>query len=166
VGSGLSYQWESSPDGFAWTPIPGATNGTYGASQTAATYYQCQVTCTGNPTATSTPLLVGMNSFFNCYCGSEASQTIDEEIFSMMLNGSTNANACGAVAPGPGSIAYRYSNFKTLPPLTTVQQGQNVPFQVEENECDGAPYYPFGTGIWIDWNQNGLFTDAGEAVFH
>jgi hypothetical protein len=165
TGSGLAFQWESSPDGLSWTPIVGATGATYQASQTAATYYQCQVTCTGNPTATSTPVLVGMNSFLNCYCISQANNPFDEEIYSVTVNGSTNAYACGAVAPGPGSILNRYSNFMTLPPLTTVQQGQNVAFQVEENECDGAPFYPFGTGIWIDWNQNGLFTDAGEAVF-
>lgn len=103
-------------------------------------------------------------SVFSQYCSSSASNTSDEEIYSFTLNGSANALACGTAAPGAGSIAYRYSNFTTFT-LTTVTQGQTVNFTVAENECDGATFYSFGTAIWMDYNQDGDFTDAGEQVF-
>lgn len=47
-GSGLTYQWQSSPDSLAWTNISGATTMTYTTSQTAISYYRCLVTCTGS----------------------------------------------------------------------------------------------------------------------
>jgi hypothetical protein len=56
-GSGVTYQWQSSPNGTdSWTNF-GASNPTQAASQTADTYYRCQVTCSGN-TGTSNPLQV------------------------------------------------------------------------------------------------------------
>jgi hypothetical protein len=35
------------------------------------------------------------------------------------------------------------------------------------DDCDvpPVPYYAFGSAIWIDFNQNGSFTDSGEQVF-
>jgi len=166
VASGLSYQWQSSPDGITYSNIAGATNTTYTATQTASTYYQVVITCTNSAlTATSAPLNVTMNSPTNCYCTSSANFTADEEIYSVTVNGATNAYNCTTVAPGPGSVLSRYSNFTTLPPLTSVTQGSVVPFSIQQDECDGATYYANGSSIWIDFNQNGLFTDAGEQVF-
>jgi hypothetical protein len=99
------------------------------------------------------------------YCTSIPSNTADEEIFSVTLNGSTNAYDCSTVAPGPGSILNRYSNFTTLPPLTTLSMGVPTAFTILEDECDGVTYYQNGIGIWIDLNRDGDFTDAGEQVF-
>jgi hypothetical protein len=113
-----------------------------------------------------------MNSFLNCYCNSAATSAIyDEEIYNVTLNGGSTdpmyatTNACTNIAPGPGSILGGYSNFKTLPALTTLTTGQSVAFSVVQDECDGPTYYANGIGIWIDFDHNGSFTDAGEAVF-
>ena len=54
-GTGVTYQWQSSPNNSNWTNISGATNATYNTSQTSATYYQCVVTCSGS-SGTSTPI--------------------------------------------------------------------------------------------------------------
>ncbi len=62
---GLSYQWESSPDGNTWANATGTGN-TYTTTQTASTWYRCQVTCTGHGTTASTPLQVGMESASAC----------------------------------------------------------------------------------------------------
>jgi len=59
TGVGVAYQWQSSPDGTTWTNIIGGTSSTLTTSQTAATYYHCLVTCSGN-TGTSGNLLVGI----------------------------------------------------------------------------------------------------------
>ncbi len=99
------------------------------------------------------------------YCTSIPSYTSDEEIFSVTVNGATNAYDCSTVAPGPGSILNRYSNFMTLPPLTTVAQGATYSFTILEDECDGPTYYSNGCAIWIDYNHDGDFADAGEQVY-
>lgn len=59
TGSGVTYQWQSSPDGGTYTNIGGANNAIYTVSPTAVTYYQCIVTCaTGPSSATSTPVQI------------------------------------------------------------------------------------------------------------
>jgi len=173
VGTGLTYQWQSSASATGpWVDITGATSGSYTLQQSTDTYYQCVVTCSAGSTGTSTPVLVTMNPFYNCYCTSAASQAIyDEEIYNVTVNGGStdplyaNANGCATAAPGPGSILGGYSNFKTLPAITSVITGQSVAFSITQDECDGATYYANGIGIWVDFNQNGLFTDLGEDVF-
>jgi len=53
----------------------------------------------------------------------------------------------------------------TLPPLTSLGQGASYSFTILEDECDGATYYSNGCAIWIDYNHDGDFTDAGEQVY-
>lgn len=173
LGSGLTYQWQSSAtSGGPWTNIAGATNGGYSTTQATPTYYRCEVICSAGTPAYSAQVFVDMNSFLNCYCNSAATSAIyDEEIYNVTLNGGSTdpmyatTNACTNIAPGPGSILGGYSNFKTLPALTTLTTGQSVAFSVVQDECDGPTYYANGIGIWIDFDHNGSFTDAGEAVF-
>jgi len=174
AASGLTYQWESSPAGAnTWTPIANATTATYTVSGlSAATDYHAVVTCTnGGGSSASTTVTVSPNPFYNCYCASGATSTGDEEIYSVTVNGTNSntfasmGNGCTTVAPGPGSLLNRYSNFKSLGTFVQMMQGSLATFTVEENECDGATYYAFGTAIWIDWNQNGDFNDVGEKVF-
>ncbi|MCS6916381.1 MAG: hypothetical protein NZM08_01690, partial [Chitinophagales bacterium] len=91
TGAGLNYQWQSSPDGMAWSNISGATNATHTTSQTTATWYQCVVTCTADmSTGTSTPLQVTMASFLSCYCIPVYStgSGFGDYINSVVLNGS------------------------------------------------------------------------------
>lgn len=59
TGTGVTYQWQSSPDNLTYTDISGATASTYSATQTVSTWYRCNVTCSGN-TGTSTPVQVNM----------------------------------------------------------------------------------------------------------
>jgi hypothetical protein len=46
--TGLTYQWQSSPDGITYTNIPAATATTASVSQIANTFYQCVITCTAS----------------------------------------------------------------------------------------------------------------------
>jgi hypothetical protein len=173
LGSGMTYQWQSSAtSGGPWTAIAGATNGSYSTTQTTATYYRCEVICSAGTPAYSTEVYVNMNSFMNCYCNSAATQAPwDEEIYNVTVNGGStdplyaNANGCSTVAPGPGSILGGYSSFTTLAPITTVTTGQTVAFSIQQDECDGAPYYANGIGVWIDFDQNGTFDNPAELVY-
>jgi len=59
AATGLTYQWQSSPDNIAWTNIASATQPFLDKNQTASTYYRCVVTCTGSgASANSTPVQV------------------------------------------------------------------------------------------------------------
>jgi len=54
VASGLTYQWQSSPDNITFTDIPGATSFSFNTTQLVTTYYRATVTCTGTPGGTAT----------------------------------------------------------------------------------------------------------------
>jgi len=49
AGTGVTYQWMLSPDGTAYSNIPGAIEETYTFNFTAPGYYQCKVTCQNGP---------------------------------------------------------------------------------------------------------------------
>lgn len=162
-GTGVTYQWYNNGGS-----ILGATNNIYTQAITIADDFYCEVTCGGN---------IGTSNFisafpllYNCVCASSATNVADEEIFNVTFAGnSTNPlyafpNGCTFAAPGPGSVLNMYSNFIPLGSLASVSQGDNVAFTIEEGECDGAAYFPFGTAIWIDYNQNGIF-EAIEQAF-
>jgi hypothetical protein len=163
--SGLTYQWQSAPSATGpWTNIAGANTPGYSATQTVDTWYQCIVTCTAtSSSATSTPLLVTTSSFVNCYCTSGATSTADEEILNVTLSTLNNSSTCGVAAPGPGSVASQYSNFTTSVAAPILAPGVFYPFSVEIGTCNGN--YNNWTKAWIDFNQNGLFTDPGELVY-
>ncbi|MCS6916691.1 MAG: putative metal-binding motif-containing protein, partial [Chitinophagales bacterium] len=159
-GSGLLYQWQSSPDGSAWSNISGATNSTYTTSQTAATWYRCNVTCTTDASsATSTPLQVTMAPFTSCYCTpTYTSGTGAGDYISLVqLNGSVGSinNSTGGstapyytyYAPGPNTTTTLYPGLSytiTMAPGTWSSSGNNL-------------------FAWIDYDQSGSFT-AGEQI--
>ncbi|MEZ5047461.1 MAG: GEVED domain-containing protein [Chitinophagaceae bacterium] len=173
IGSGVTYQWEEADDAaFTVNANLLGTASTESIVFATSKYYRCLVSCVNSGlSAYSTPVHVMANSAINCYCASGATVNADEEIYNVTVNGaSTNplysgANGCTTIAPGPNSVLGGYSNFTTLGTLTTLPQGGSVPFQVDEDECDGAIYYACGIAIWIDFNQDGDFDDAGEEVY-
>jgi hypothetical protein len=163
--SGLTYQWQSAPSATGpWTNIAGANTPGYAATQTVNTWYQCVVTCTAtSSSSTSTPLLVTTSSFVNCYCNSAATSIADEEILNVSLSTLNNTSTCGVAAPGPGSSAGLYSNFTTTVAAPILSPGVVYPFSVQIGTCNGN--YNNWTKAWIDFNQNGIFTDPGEMVY-
>lgn len=59
IASGISYQWQSSPNNTTWININGATSSFYTATQTVNTYYRCVVTCSNSSqSANSASVLV------------------------------------------------------------------------------------------------------------
>jgi len=82
LGSGVTYQWQSSPDGTTWTDIVGATNFTSTTSQSSDTYYQCVVTCATGGTGTSNPLLVTTGQcYYMCSQGTNVTLTDSSNAF-------------------------------------------------------------------------------------
>lgn len=83
-GLGITYQWQSSPDGVSFSNVGGATSSTLTTNATAATWYQCIVTCTNSgQSATSSALQVNVtpepvgNTFANPIVLGALSQSVN-----------------------------------------------------------------------------------------
>ncbi|MCC6400747.1 MAG: hypothetical protein IT227_08285, partial [Flavobacteriales bacterium] len=168
TGSGVSYQWYASIDGGVnYSPV-GPNAATYTTSLTQTTMYYCDVTCAGNGTGSSAPITVNLNTSA-CACGAYsitgiAGNAADTELASVTVGSMTNnLNTCAAAAPGPGSIAGRYSNFTTTVAGHTADQGASVPFTLVQNAC-GVSNYANIFQIYVDWNQNNTF-EVSERMF-
>ncbi len=156
TGTGITYQWQSSPNNSTWTNISGATVNTRSTSQTAAAYYRCQLICGVNPPGYSSALLVNMNTLANCYCvPAYATGCAADRITSFQLNTLTNnSGATCSVSPAG------YSIYGTTPAnqTTTLDQGGSYTATIATiaGNTNGT-----GVAIWIDYNDNGLF-DVSE----
>lgn len=166
--SGITYQWQSSPDNITYSNIAGATNATASVSQTTATYYQCIVTCTpSGMSSTSASLFVPMNPMLSCYCSSMPTNAADEEITNVTVGTLNNTSNCTIPAPGPGSILARYANYMSgvgAPAAPVIARTNPTSMSVTVGTC-GTTNFNSGLAIFIDLNQNGSFADAGEKVY-
>lgn len=154
VASGLSYQWQNSPDGLSWSDILGATGATVTTAQSASTYYQCVLTCSGQP-ASSVPLQVVMNAPTSCYC-TPAFSTGCDAIAKVAIN--TLYNESGGCNGNPNN----YINYPDTGTATTsLEQGLTYTFTFASGPGSGS----HGAGVWFDFDHNGDFQGPGE-YFH
>ena len=166
---GISYQWQSSIDGGAtWTPVAGATSTSLTTNANITTQYQLVTTCAnGGATSASAPYTVTVTPFSGCTCISYpaiyASSTFDEEITNVTVGSMNNTSDCFTAATGPGSILNRYGNYAGVVAGHSAQQGNVVPFSLTQTSCGGN--YGSFFQIYLDWNQDGDFLDAGEQVY-
>lgn len=157
--SGLTYQWQESPDGLTWADIVGANAITYtvtgGVSQ--ETQYQLIVTCANSlQTATSGAIIVSLNPIIDCYCvpvftGTCNADQVDD--FVLVGENSTSISDLGTgCAP-----ADAYDDRTTLFTPVDLEKGvsYNVGVKTNSNSNNAA--------IWIDFNDDGSF-DVSEGV--
>lgn len=165
-GVGIEYQYQGSHDNINFFQIFGpVTSSSATVSQSSPTYYRLRVRCTNsNDSALSNVVSVGMTPPTQCYCASAASSSGDEDIVNVTVGTLNNTSACAALAAGPGSIADKYSNYTTTVAAPNLPQGTAVNLGVSVQGC-GGDGYSTGFKIYIDYNQNGSFADAGEEVF-
>ena len=152
AASGLTYQWQSSPDNSAWTSIPSATLSSAVATQTATTFYQCVVTCTVSATSsTATAVQVVQNQFYNCYCftAPTTQNTVDNVVNFTLTNtlGSVLNQASSSVAPN--FISYNNTALDLV-------QGSASNTVAITMGSDGTQ---FGAA-WIDFDRNGTYSIA------
>ncbi len=98
------------------------------------------------------------------YGASQANYTSDEEIFNVTVGTLNNTSSCGTTGPGPGSINQLYSNYTGVVAAPSLFNTFIYTISVTIGQC-GLGQYNAMAGAWIDFNQNGLFTDPGELVF-
>ncbi|HOZ52525.1 MAG TPA: GEVED domain-containing protein [Chitinophagaceae bacterium] len=176
LGTGLIFMWEESVSGIGGPYIPTVGGGgplsptsTISLPPSTTKFYRCLVMC-GTFSQYSNPVSIS-TSWNGCYCNSTPVAFQDVDIYNVSLNGNSTdpsysyMNGCNTVAPGTGSVLNKYSNFLNLLPITTLTPGSIVSFTIEQDECDGAPFFANKLGIWIDYNNDYDFTDIGEEVY-
>ncbi len=180
-GTGLTYQWESSPNNTAWTPIGGATGATYTTSITTTTYFRRKITCSGidgystSFLATVAPLLTlpvteGFNtSGTNVFPGCWAQQYVIGTGNLLFQTSSTNPNTI----PFEGTRYVYWNSFnigsgnetRLVSPgiVTTGTSSVDVKFYwYNEN----SPFYTtLLEGVQVQYSLNGTtWVDAGAFV--
>jgi hypothetical protein len=121
--------------------------------------------CGGTVTITASDTAYGIGLLApTTYCPNSATNATESDITNVQFGTMINSSTCGIVAPGPGSVGSQYSNFMTsiTPPI--IYSDSNVSYAVSVTDCSGVT---FGAGvkIYVDYNRNGSFTDAGEEVY-
>ncbi|MBZ0205859.1 MAG: fibronectin type III domain-containing protein, partial [Flavobacteriales bacterium] len=148
IDTGISYQWETSPNGSSWSNAPGvSTNSTYVTSQTATTWYRCQVTCAGNGTAASSDYQVTMSAPTACYC-TPAFSTIEPicDVTFADISNTTSSTVGGTPA---------VEDFTAV--VGNVKAGSTYMMSLTGNSDGG--FTNFFTAFF-DWDQDGTFETA------
>ncbi len=161
VATAPVYQWEYSTTlGGTYAPVADATpvGITYTGANTASLnvissagaalgggrYYRLKVT-SGTCVVNSVGALLTLTD----YCV-PAPSSVD-------ANGITNVTI-GSINNTTGSEVGNYGNYTNL--STNLNEGGTVPFSITYQTG-----YTYGTKIWIDFNKDGDFVDAGEQVY-
>ncbi len=142
---GITYQWQSSSNGSTYNNISGATSYSYTTTQSNATYYRCQITCTNSgQSINSTALQVNQNSFTNCYCTPATGDCSDDKINSVVFAGISNSSTCSSGG---------YGNFTGQTGTTSQGTVQSISVGVSSG---GTEY----VSVWIDYNHNAVYEES------
>ncbi|MCD4735729.1 MAG: PKD domain-containing protein, partial [Bacteroidales bacterium] len=158
VGNSVTFTDNSlcNPTSWSWSFPGGTPNSFNGQNPPAITYnttgtYNVSLSVSngsGNDTETKTNYI----NVINCtYCPSTYSNTTDDWITNVTFNSINNNSGQG----GPDS----YEDFTSV--STSVTPGNTYPVSVSLEV--GSPSWIQHCVIYIDWNQNCDFTDAGES---
>ncbi len=169
TGTGITYQWQSSPTGLAgsWSNIVGANASILTTSTTSNTYYQLITTCSNSSSSATSNSVIYTIAGNTCTCGTYPSNfalyTYDEDITNVTVGTMNNPSTCATLAPGSGSILNSYSNYTGSVTGPSAMQGDVLPFSLTMTTCsdDFSNFFQ----IYVDWNQNGSFLDAGDQVY-
>ena len=140
TGTGVTYQWQSSPDNSTWTNFGTSSSTQTSPPITSSTWFRSTVTCSGN-SGISTPIQITLS-----YCTYNITNNDPTGITSVTFGTISNTSIGGP----------SYSDFTTQ--STTVEQGGIYQLNVNVN-TDGN--WTVNTKVWIDWNQNYIF-EVGE----
>ncbi len=157
--AGLTYQWQTSPDGVdPWTNVATAgTNASLSTSITSPLYFRRVTTCTlSSQSANSSLVYVGLNVPTECYCipTYTTGKTAGDLISNIAIIGTALANNSGTAQTNP---AYTY--FTGQPNYTG------------EMSAGGSYTVSVSVGVWgsqvvkawIDYDDDGLF-EASEVI--
>ncbi len=121
---------------------------------TAATSYSYYVTAkdaAGNESAASNTVNVTTSATSTSYCASQGNTVTDEWIQRVV---------CGSI-DNTSNVNGGYGDFTSQ--STNMSKGST--YSITVYPAWSGTVYSEGYSVWIDYNQNGDFTDAGEQVF-
>jgi endonuclease I/chitodextrinase len=121
------------------------------AASTAYSFSVKAKDAAGNVSASSNVVNVTTSATSISYCASSGTSTADEKI-SKVVFGIINNSSVGTAG---------YENFTSL--ATNTSRG--TAYTITITPIWTSTVYSEGYAVWIDYNQNGLFTDAGELVW-
>ena len=110
-------------------------------------------------------LFIALSNSSKAQCNSNATSNLDEDILNVTIGTLNNNSTCSSTG-GTGSTLNQYSNFAYAGfsgGVPNLDKGCTLPFSVQVGTCGGN--YSNCVGIFIDWNNNGSFADAGENVY-
>lgn len=144
--SGISYQWQLSTGGLAWTDVPGNSNQpTLATSISLATWYRAEVSCNAGGTGYSAPLHVQLSPPAECYCQEIAFTAMVQPVCHVSFAGLDQASD-GELNGSPSLEDFSQQN-------ATVYQGHSYPLAVSGNTGGGTGY----VSAFFDWDGNGEF---------
>ena len=150
------YTWTATPQagsGIAVTGVPGATP-----------------TVTPTAAGTITYTVVGNQNGPAIYSNLAAISTVDEDCGNVTItqgattilnNTSTIGSLTGTIGTASGAASQR-SDFTAFGPYTLNANGT---YNLSVSSITSGTFYYNGMGVYIDYNRNGSFADAGEAVY-
>lgn len=156
VDQGISYQWQSSPDGSSWTNLGTSQNfSSLSTNTNASTYYQCVVTCSNSAlSSTSTPVFVTLNPPLACYCTPNYTLDCSNDYISNFSISNINT----PVVCSPTGIIDSTSSTTSI---IDIAGGQTYTLSATVNTSGSNGDGVFGA--WIDYNQNYTF-DSNEYI--
>lgn len=154
VSGASSYDVRVRTNGGSWSSFNSTSTSLNVTGGTASTTYELQVraNCTGASSAYSASVFVTTSAppVVN-YCASKGNSVADEWIQRVRL-GSIDNNS---------GVNGGYANFTNL--STTLTKGSA--YTITINPAWSGTVYSEAYNVWIDYNQDGDFDDAGEAVY-
>ncbi len=178
LSTGLTYQWQSSATGVpgSWSNISGATNPSYVATLTATTHFQCLVACgSGTPVASSSVVVgyqsscPGMPSYsYNQFASYPTAQigrfSIAGAACGSGLNDVTNSASAFnyTVFNGTSGTQYSYLDMTSQPYHIKLlgSSSTTTSYTVTMGNYGSTATY----GVWLDINDDGVFTGTGEYI--
>ena len=163
----VTYQWESSIDnGQTWQPVYKATlKDCYIYGITTPTRFRRKITC-GSNVAYSSTVSVVLNANYNCTCSPTNGTTL--HFPSTVINNPSietvaiTGNAVSYFNSNPGinaapNYAYSIYNDTSLAP----ELAQSVTYTVTIT----TSLKPSSAGVFIDWNNNGIYEGSEYQAF-
>ncbi|RZJ34968.1 MAG: T9SS type A sorting domain-containing protein [Flavobacterium sp.] len=129
--------------------VPGTANASLTAAVTASTTYYLRIMRTNNANAND---MTGTVCLYTGYCPASTTTSTTEYI-----NNFTTTNGITNIGNTTGFTAGGYANYTAQ--SVSQPAGQTINFST--TFIGGT----FGFGIWVDWNNDLDFNDAGETMF-
>jgi len=125
TASGVTYQWQSSPDSAAWTDIAGATTVSYGFTGiSATTYYRLKVIC-GTSAATTAVSAGKKITFVSCSCAGMSAGTVNPSGTLACPTTSITLNDAGYTASG---VTYQWQSSSDSSSWTNIAGATAIPY--------------------------------------